>query len=103
MYALVCINYYYYVSINRIAGSDTVSFTTSMAIILLARHPEKLNKLYNEIKASNKNKNINCGYDDSENGALLKHEQLKGLPYLNAVINETMRLWPVVLVIFLPL
>nr|CAG8612233.1 7798_t:CDS:10 [Entrophospora candida] len=76
---------------------DTVSFTTSMAIILLARHPEKLNKLYNEIKASNKSKDIDDGYYDGENGALLKHEQLKGLPYLNAVIHETMRLWPVVL------
>ncbi|CAJ0830715.1 9639_t:CDS:10 [Entrophospora sp. SA101] len=48
-------------------------------------------------EASNKSKDIDDGYYDGENGALLKHEQLKGLPYLNAVIHETMRLWPVVL------
>ncbi|RIA88732.1 cytochrome P450 [Glomus cerebriforme] len=70
-----------------IAGTDTVSFTTSMAITLLAKNPDKLKLLQQELD----NSLGNC------NDELPKHDQLKSLPYLNAVINETMRLWPVTL------
>ena len=71
-----------------IAGTDTVGFTSSMTIILLAKNPSKLKALQQELD------NALGNY----NGELPKHNQLKSLPYLNAVINETMRLWPVVLV-----
>ncbi|CAG8623400.1 523_t:CDS:2, partial [Ambispora leptoticha] len=64
------------------AGSDTTAFTTSMALILLLHHPEKLHVLMTELGSLSNNK-------------IPRHESLKNLAYLNAVINETMRLWPV--------
>ncbi|PKC15066.1 cytochrome P450 [Rhizophagus irregularis] len=70
-----------------IAGTDTVGLTASMAITLLAKNPDKLKLLQQELD----NALGNC------NDELPKHDQLKALPYLNAVINETMRLWPVTL------
>jgi cytochrome P450 len=73
-----------------IAGTDTVGFTASMAITLLAKHPDKLKLLQQELDNA-------LGYCNDE---LPKHDQLKALPYLNAVINETMRLWPVTLVCY---
>jgi cytochrome P450 len=43
------------------------------------------------------NDNDNGRSDDGETIVLLKHELLRRSSYLSAVINETMRLWPVVL------
>jgi cytochrome P450 len=57
-----------------------------MALILLVKHPAKLAKLLDELCMAVPNVS-------SEN--LPHHDTLKSLPYLNAVINETMRLWPV--------
>ncbi|GAB5585105.1 hypothetical protein Unana1_00005 [Umbelopsis nana] len=68
-----------------IAGSETTSNTIGFAIIHLLEHPEALACLQEEL-------------DDlypRGSEALFSHEDLKGLPYLNAVINETMRLKPV--------
>lgn len=62
-----------------VAGTETTSNTKSFAVIELLRHPEVLAKLRQEIDAF-----------PMENGVLFKHDQLKHLPYLNAVINETL-------------
>lgn len=64
-----------------IAGSDTTSGTLGFVMIELLRNPETLSKLRQEIDATS------CNDDDKP----LCHEELKNLPYLNAVINETMR------------
>ncbi|CAG8577882.1 12626_t:CDS:10, partial [Ambispora leptoticha] len=69
-----------------IAGSDTTGFSTSLAMILLSQHQKVLEKLFQEIRAAIPE----IGPDNLPNYALLKE-----LPYLSAVINETMRLWPV--------
>lgn len=67
-----------------IGGSETSSNTIGFGFYELLRCPDKLAKLYQEIDAISLN----------ENG-LFFHDQLKNLPYLNAVINETLRLDPV--------
>jgi cytochrome P450 len=64
-----------------IAGSDTSSFSINMALIMLLHHPEKLRNLMNELTSAGPRQS-------------LKHENLKDLKYLNAVINEILRLFP---------
>lgn len=65
-----------------VAGSETTSNTLGFAIIELLRHPEKLKKLYAEIDQVSL----------EEGQKIFNHEQLKHLRYLNAVINETLRI-----------
>ncbi|KAI9255174.1 cytochrome P450 [Phascolomyces articulosus] len=65
-----------------IAGSETTSNTTGFAMINLLKHPHVLATLREEIDS----------VPMEEGQKLFKHEQLKNLPYLNAVINETMRM-----------
>lgn len=60
--------------------SDTVAPTLIFLFYELALHPEKAEKLYQEVK----------GLDDYD------PKVLQGLPYLNAVIKETLRLHPAV-------
>lgn len=67
-----------------IAGSETTSNTTGFVFYELLRNPDKLAKLYEEIDT----------VVPREDG-LFHHEQIKHLAYLNAVINETLRLDPV--------
>ncbi|SAM08257.1 hypothetical protein [Absidia glauca] len=67
-----------------VAGSETTSSTMGFALIELLRHPDKFEKLRAEID----NVPLNNGNDST----LHSHSQLKNLPYLNAVLNETMRL-----------
>lgn len=68
-----------------LAGSDTSGNTMGFTLIELLRNPEKLKKLYEEIDA----------LSFSEGAELFSNEQLKTLPYLNAVIQETLRILPV--------
>ncbi|CAM0140406.1 unnamed protein product [Umbelopsis sp. WA50703] len=68
-----------------IAGSETTSNTIGFAITHLIEYPQVLRLLREEL-------------DDlypRDVKADIKHEDLKNLPYLNAVLQETMRLKPV--------
>ncbi|CAB4472669.1 unnamed protein product [Rhizophagus irregularis] len=69
-----------------IAGSDTSSFSSAMTMIKLIQNPDKLDTLFKEIDESFPEFNID---------KLPSHDKLKQLPYLNAVINETLRLHPI--------
>ncbi|KAI9009964.1 cytochrome P450 [Phycomyces nitens] len=65
-----------------IAGSETTSNTIGFALIEMCRNTDALRKLYAEIDE--------VEFDKAK--GIFKQEQLKSLPYLNAVIKETTRL-----------
>ncbi|EFY86805.1 hypothetical protein J3458_017287 [Metarhizium acridum] len=67
-----------------LAGRDTTAGTLSWAIYELARHPECLAKLCREILEV-------VGPTKPPT-----YEHLKNMPYMKAVINETLRLYPAV-------
>lgn len=65
------------------AGSDTTASTLTYAFYEFAQHPELIVKLRKELEVE--------GMMKEED---VKIQALCGLPYLNAVINETLRLHP---------
>ncbi|KAI8144336.1 cytochrome P450 [Fennellomyces sp. T-0311] len=65
-----------------IVGSETTANSMGFLLIDLLKHPNALHALREEIDSIKMD----------EDQKLFRHEQLKDLPYLNAVINETMRL-----------
>ncbi|CAG8566342.1 11582_t:CDS:1, partial [Scutellospora calospora] len=81
-----------------VGGSDTSAFTIIMAIIMLLSHPEKLRNLRTELESAFptlQNRVISTEHDDDL--FLPTHNILKSLKYLNAIIDETLRLFPVAL------
>ncbi|KAF6176218.1 hypothetical protein GIB67_023509 [Kingdonia uniflora] len=71
------------VSTMLTAGTDTTALTIEWAMALLVNHPEVLHKAHSEIE-----RNI-------QQGRLLDESDLPKLLYLNCIINETLRLYPV--------
>ncbi|CAG8544279.1 8375_t:CDS:10 [Paraglomus occultum] len=71
-----------------IAGSDTTGWSITIIIMLLLQNSEKKAALLEELDEA---------LEGVPKDELPPHEILKKLPYLNAVINEAMRLWPVAL------
>lgn len=66
-------------------GSDTTSSASSFTILLLAMHPNIQNKVFDEIKRIL-----------PENESELTLNTINDLKYLDMVIKETMRLFPIV-------
>jgi cytochrome P450 len=65
-----------------IAGADTNAITISNACYLLCCHTKYQAKLYTELK------------DLPVSNGLIDDEHLVGKPYLSAIINEVLRLYP---------
>jgi cytochrome P450 len=68
-----------------LAGEDTTANTLAWMIYLLSRHPEAVGRARDEVMAKD----------------LGKYEGVSALPYLDACINETMRLKPVAPILML--
>jgi cytochrome P450 len=70
---------------RRIAGSDTTSLTATFTLLLLLNNQEKLWELRAEIDLAFPSQ------DDT-----ITFAKTQDLPYLNAVINESMRIMPII-------
>lgn len=70
-----------------LAGRDTTAGTLSFCLFELSRHPDVVTKLREEIRTR-----LGIG----ATGQKPTYQDLKEMKFLNAVINETMRLYPVV-------
>jgi len=70
-----------------LAGEDTTANTLAWMIYLLHRHPEALRRAQDEVL--------------SRASVLEKYENVSALPFIDACINETMRLKPVAPIIML--
>ncbi|KAF9872521.1 cytochrome P450 67 [Colletotrichum karsti] len=70
-----------------IAGSDTVAATLAFIFFYLARHPEHVKKLRDELSPLRET-------NDHEKDRQFSHRGIMGAEHLNAVINETLRLHP---------
>lgn len=69
------------------AGHDTSSLSLAWGLYLLCRHPDVQTKLRDEIR-----ENLHPGNEGVEKG--VSPDQIEGLPYLNAVASEILRLFP---------
>lgn len=65
-----------------IAGSDTTATALTTIIYFLTRYPQQLHRLEDEIRGT------------FDNGSQMTDLALQALPYLNAVIEEGLRMFP---------
>ncbi|KAH7665284.1 Isoflavone 2'-hydroxylase protein [Dioscorea alata] len=71
-----------FIDLMMVAGTDTSAATTEWTMSLLLNNPETLGKLRAEIDAN------------VSQGSLLQEADFPKLPYLHAVINESLRMYP---------
>ena len=72
--------------IQLFAGTDTTSVTLSWTLYLLMNHSDKMESLFQELKRV---------YPQLADVDTMKYSDVQSLPYLNAVLDESMRLYPV--------
>ncbi|KAF4979782.1 hypothetical protein FZEAL_4086 [Fusarium zealandicum] len=75
---------------NMFAGSDTTGITMRAVFYFLLRDPPKMQKLIDELTEESK-----AGRFSRDDG-LVQWEEVRNLPYLSAVINESLRCHPAV-------
>uniref|UniRef100_A0A182S4Z6 Uncharacterized protein n=1 Tax=Anopheles funestus TaxID=62324 RepID=A0A182S4Z6_ANOFN len=68
------------------AGFETISWTLSFALYELAVNDDIQARLFEEVQESEQS---------LEEGKSLSYEKLQSLPYLDMVISETLRRWPI--------
>ncbi|KAL4815496.1 cytochrome P450 [Aspergillus spinulosporus] len=71
---------------NVIAGSDSTASVTQTVMFQLLAHPESLHKLYEELQAAKKATGLRRPFPT--------WQQVAELPYLDACVNEAIRLHP---------
>uniref|UniRef100_A0A182TG63 Uncharacterized protein n=1 Tax=Anopheles melas TaxID=34690 RepID=A0A182TG63_9DIPT len=72
------------------AGFETISWTISFALYELAVNEDIQARLYEEVRDAEQS---------LEEGKTLTYEQLQSLPYLDMVVSETLRRWPIATVL----
>ncbi|KAL3475109.1 cytochrome P450 [Aspergillus californicus] len=72
-----------------VAGSDTTANTLTYLVWAVLRHPEVKERLVAELQALSAS-------EEEDGSEELSDTHLRDLPYLHQVINETLRLYPVV-------
>jgi cytochrome P450 len=81
-----------------IAGRDTTTACATFAIYLLSQHPDVLKRLSEEVQSIlGAASDADVPYDESPSQpptASPTLDNLRQMPYLRAVINETLRLFP---------
>lgn len=77
------------------AGQDTSAATLSWTLHLLSLYPESQQKLYDEISALSQNENDEEKKGDIITNNYIDRKTISSLRYLDAVIKESMRLYPV--------
>ncbi|KAE8351348.1 cytochrome P450 [Aspergillus coremiiformis] len=70
-----------------IAGSDTIGITLAHALYYLTKYPSTYRKLQLELDSA---------FAENAKPSEFNNEKLRNLPYLDAIINETLRLKPAV-------
>ncbi|XP_053660556.1 cytochrome P450 9e2-like [Anopheles marshallii] len=68
------------------AGFETISWTLSFALYELAVNDDIQARLFEEVRESEQS---------LEEGKTLSYEKLQSLPYLDMVVSETLRRWPI--------
>ena len=71
-----------------LAGLDTTSNAISRILYILAQEPVAQDRLRAELLAAQQHG------EDELTGPRIPHEELMKLPYLDAVLRETLRLYP---------
>ncbi|KAH7367124.1 pisatin demethylase [Plectosphaerella cucumerina] len=73
---------------NMFAGSDTTAITLRAVFYFLLKHPDKMRKLLDELEVEGSEGRF------TRDDALVRWEEVRSLPYLNAVVNEALRCHP---------
>ncbi|KAL9635244.1 MAG: hypothetical protein Q9164_003586, partial [Protoblastenia rupestris] len=82
-----------YILNNVVAGSDTVATSINAILYYLLRHPRVHEKLLRELRATS---SASSEEKDNADDKKMRYKELRKLPYLSAVISESMRLFPAV-------
>ena len=76
------------------AGQDTSAATLSWTLHLLSLYPNAQERLAKEVREV-LNTDDNCSRTDEEHPTTITRKDISKLPYLDAIIKESMRLYPV--------
>lgn len=80
-----------------IAGKDTTAVTLAWFMYVLCKHPDVQERVAREIKEVTNVEDVN---NFAEFAARLTEEALEKMQFLTATINETLRLYPAVPVVW---